>query len=250
MKKVALWTLPLVLVAAAVVFPLQAASPIKVGPVAPIEDLVAEADEKAKALEEALKTSDSYNQGKKKSIPQDAVILAILAQAIAEHDGAAAWKEGAPEVRAAAGALAKAASYDEAKKALDGVKSGMSGKKGSAPADVKWVELSNLDAVMSEVNKRNGVLRRATKKVPDDPTDAARDASVLAVLAIVTHEDTHEVKNKADIGKWQQMCKDMQTHMTAVAAGLKKKDGAAASDAFKKAGQTCSDCHKVFREDG
>ena len=76
------------------------------------------------------------------------------------------------------------------------------------------------------------------------------DATVNAVLALATHEDTHEVKSKKaeDIELWKKFSKDYQTQMTATAAALKKKDMTAAADAWKKSNTICNDCHSKFKE--
>jgi hypothetical protein len=243
-----LWTASVVCLAVAAVLPAQAASPIKIGTVAPIEDFAAEAEAKVKALEEALKDETSYTAAKKKTIPEEAGILAVLAQAIAEHDGEAAWKAAAPDARDAAMALAKAGSLADAKKALEDVKAAMGGKKGSAKLDHAWEKLTNLDTVMSEVNKRTGKLRRAVRKLPDDTAQAARDASVLALMGVVTHEDTHEVKDKSKVDGWKKFCVDMQVDMTELSKQFKAKDAAKAKAAFEKANKSCSGCHEQYRD--
>ncbi len=236
------------LVVGAVVLPVYAASPVKMAEVAPVEDFVLEAEAKVKALEEALKDQTSYDAGKKKSIPEDAGILAIFAQAVAEHSADASWKASAPDVRDAAKAIAKAGSLADAQKALAAVKEAMGGKKGGAKLDHAWNELTSLDAVMSEVNKRTGKIRRAVRKLPDDPSQAGRDASVLAVLGVVTHEDTHEVKDKSKIAGWQKFCIDMQQDMSELAKQFKAKDQAKAKAAFDKANKSCSGCHEQYRD--
>ena len=247
MVKKSLWCSALLL-CGAVIVPVYAAAPVKIADVAPIEDFALEAEAKVKLLEEALKDQTTYDAGKKKSIPEDAGILAIFAQAIAEHSADAAWKAAAPDVRDAAKSIAKAGSLADAQKGLAAVKEAMGGKKGAAAVDAKWEELSNLDAVMSEVNKRTGKLRRAVRKLPDDPAQAARDASVLALLGVVTHEDTHEVKDKAKIPGWQKFCIDMQVDMTELSKQLKAKDAAKSKAAFDKANKSCSGCHEQYRD--
>lgn len=236
------------LVVGAIVLPVYAASPVKIADVAPIEDFTTEADAKVKSLEEALKDQTSFDAGKKKTIPEEAGILAILAQAVAEHSGSAAWKDSAADVRDAAKAIAKAGSLADAQKSLAAVKEAMGGKKGSAKVEHAWNELSNLDAVMSEVNKRTGKLRRAVRKLPDDTAQAARDASILALMGVVTHEDTHDVKDKSKIAGWQKLCIDMQQDMSELSKQFKAKDQAKAKAAFDKANKSCSGCHEQYRD--
>lgn len=234
---------------AALVAPVFAASPIKISTVAPTADLVADIEARIKALEEALASNDSYLQAKGTTIPTEAGVLSVLSQGVAEAEDKAGYKGSAPDVRDAAISIAKSKTYDEAKAGLAAAKEAHGGKKGSAKPDAEWNKLAGLGAIMKDVNKRNGKLRRVVRSLPASTDEAARDASVLALLAVVAHEDTHEVKNKADVPKWQAMSKEMQAQMTALSAALKKKDAAAAGDAFKKANTSCSDCHAKFRDE-
>ena len=231
--------------------PCYAAAPVKVATVAPIGDLVAESESKIKALEEALATDKSYLEAKKTTIPTDAGVLAVLAQAIVESDETAAWKPAAADLRDGAIAIATSKTYDEAKKGLEAVKSAHGGKAGGAKPDHEWNKLSGFGGLMKEVSKRNGKLRRGSKLKSLDDMQAgefSRDASVLAVLALAVHDDTHEVKKKAETPEWQKFAKELQAQSTAGAAAFKKKDLAAAADAFKKGNTACNDCHKQFKE--
>lgn len=231
-----------------VLLPCQAAAPVKIAAVAPVSDLQAEAEIKIKAVEDALATDKSYLDTKGTTLPAEAGVLAVLAQAIVESEEKPTWKASAPDLRDGAIAIASAKSYDEAKAGLAAVKSALEGTAGSAKPEAEWNKLVKLGALMKDVNKRNGKLRRATRKLPDDPTEAARDASVLAVLGLATHADTHEVKDQSKVPEWQKFALDFQAHMTATSAAFKKKDLAAAADAFKKANAACNDCHGKFRE--
>jgi hypothetical protein len=227
--------------------PVFAAAPVKIAEVAPVADLVNEAQEKIAELETSLATNDSYLQAKKTGIPVDASTLAILAQAIAESQPKADWKASAPDLRDAAAAVAKATSYEEAKKGLEAIKAAASGKTNGAKVDHDW-KLAKLGHVMSEVNRRNGKLRRAARKMPADPSEVSRDATVLAVLALDIHADTHEVKKDSDKAKWQKFALDMQTGMTEASAAFKKKDVTAAKNGFTKASKSCGACHEAFRD--
>ena len=232
--------------------PCDAAAPAKIASVAPIADLVAEADAKIKSLDEALASDKSYLEAKGTTIPTEAGVLAVLAQAVVESEEKAPWQASAADVREAAKSVAAAKSYDEAKKGLTAVKEAYSGKTGGAKPEAEWNQLAGLSKVMKEVNKRNTKLRRTTRKKPptdDDFAEAARDASVMAVLALAAHEDTHEVKSgKAeDIAEWKKFAKEFQAEMTAASAAFKKKDLAAAGDAFKKGNTACNDCHMKYR---
>lgn len=249
MLKKVLFGVSAALLGVSMFYPCQAAAPMKIAEVAPVADLVAEAELKIKSLEEALASDKSYLEGKSSTIPADAGVLAILSQAIVESEEKGSWKASAPDLREGAIAVWKAKSYDEAKAGLTAVKAAQEGKAAGAKPEAEWNKLSRLGALMKEVNKRNGKLRRATRMVPANADEVSRDASVLAVLGLATHDDTHEVKDAAQVPEWQKFSKDFSAHMTATAAALKKKDKDGASDAFKKANTACNDCHAKFRKE-
>jgi len=252
MKKIAL-TVALSAVGLSLVIPAFAAAPAKISSVAPIADIAAQADARVKILEESLKSDEEFNKAKGKTIPSEAGVLAVLAQAIAESDEKAGWQATAPDVRDAALALNKAKTYDDAKKEFAAVKDAIGGKSSGAKVEYDWAKLIKLGTAMDQISKRNGKFRRNTKKTNASEAEINEmigDATVAAVLALSTHEDTHEVKSKKaeDIDLWKKFAKEYQTHISATAAALKNKDLTAAADAWKKSSQACNDCHAKFKE--
>ena len=242
-----LWLpLALTMLAGACLAPANAAE--KLSTVTPVADLVTEAEAKIKDLEGLLADNDAYTKAKKKGVPQAAGTLAILAQAIAQHDEDSAMKKSAADVRDAAMALAKAGSFDDAKKSLDAAKAAAGGKAGGAKAEHAWEKLTDMDSLMSEVSGRSGKLRKAFRKAPEDHAAVSRDASVLAVLALVIEADTHDVKDKADIEKWKKYSKDLQVSMTKISAALKAKDDAGAKKEFLDSAKSCNACHTEIRD--
>lgn len=248
MSKKILWSAAFVAVAMVGVRSGFAAPPVEIAKVAPVEHLVVEAEGKVKALEVALESADSYGMAKGKTIPAEAGVLAVLAQAIAEDSEKPSWKASAPDLRDAAISIAQSKSYDEAKAGLAKAKDALGGKAGAAKKDHDWAKLAKFGSIMEEVNKRTGKLRRATRKLPDDTAEASRDASVLAVIGLVVHADTHEVKKKEDASKWQALALEMQSEMTKMSAALKDKKADAAKESFTKANKACSECHEKFRD--
>ena len=237
--------LALTLLAGACLVPARAAD--KLSAVTPVADLVAEAESKIKDIEALVADDASYAKAKKKGVPQAAGTLATLAQGIAQHDEDSGWKKSAADVRDAAIAIAKSASFDDAKKGLEAVKAAAGGKAGVAKVEHDWDKLIDMDSLMSEVSARNGKFRKFFK-TPKDHDAASRDASVLAVLALVIEADTHEVKDKADIEKWKKYSKDLQESMTKISAALKAKDEAGAKKLFVESGKSCSGCHTDIRD--
>jgi hypothetical protein len=253
MLKKLLMSLALGAIGFAILLPCYAAAPAKIATVAPIADLTAQADARVKAIEDALKDNDEYLKAKPKALPGDAAVLAVLAQAIAESEEKAAWQATAPDVREAALALGKTKTLDDAKKEFAAVKEAIGGKSSGAKVDYDWGKLARLGTVMDQITKRNSKFRLRSRKKDLPDTDIAEmigDATVLSILALAVHDDTHEVKSKKaeDIELWKKFAKDYQLQMTATAAALKKKDMTGAIDSWKKSGMVCNDCHGKFKE--
>lgn len=249
MKKLVL-SLSLCLLATAWLLPLNAAAPVNVDDVAPIEDLVAESDSKIEALIGYVKDEASFGDAMKdKNIAQDGGVLACLAQAIAEHSKHESTKVAGPDMREAALAFRNSKSLDEAKKALEKVKEARAGESSkTAEVEYPWNKLINLHRMMEEVNARNATLRRLIRR-PKDPQADSLHATTLAVLAVAMIADTHEVKDEADLPKWNGFATDYQKTMTELAAALKKKDSDTSKELYVKGGKTCSACHEVFRKE-
>ncbi|MGQ0634913.1 MAG: hypothetical protein ACT4QC_09905 [Planctomycetaceae bacterium] len=229
--------------------PAYAGAPAKISDVAPVADLAIEADAKIKAIEEALASNEKYMETKSSTLPRDAGVLAVLAQAIVETDENSEWKATAAGVRDGAIAIATATSLEDAKKGFAAVTDARAGKPTNAKSDADWAKLCKLRSVMKEVTFRNNKLRSAKRKMPEKPEEVARHASVLAVLALVAHEDTHEVKDPAQVGEWKKFAMEFQKHMTEAATAFKKADKDAAAKAFDSAATNCNDCHAKFKPD-
>jgi hypothetical protein len=246
--KKTLLSLSLAVLAAALCIPAIAAEKPKISSIAPAGDLATEANAKIEALEKALADSGSYEMAKKKAIPRDAGVLAVLEQALAEYDGDAPEKASAPAARDAALELVKSSSYDAAKKALDKVKAARDGKGATGASTHAWDKLIDMDSLMSEVSARNGKFRRVFKSPPADLSGPSRDFAVLSVLAIVIGSDTHEVKDKSDVAKWESYANEMQAQMAKGAAALRGKNVDDAKAAFTTAGKSCNGCHTEIRD--
>lgn len=231
--------------------PCQAAAPAKLSEVAPVADLVTEAEGKIKILEEELATEAAYNEAKappSRLLATNASTLSVLAQSVAEHEDDSAWKKSAPDIRDAAKAIGSAKTYDEAKKGLEDLKAAVAGKGKGAKVQADWHKLGRMGRMMAEVTKRQNKIRRGMKKLPEGSDELARDASVMAALGLAIHEDTHEVKNPAEKPDWYKYAVDFHTSCTELSKALKGKDAAASKTAFAKVGKSCTECHEKFRK--
>ncbi|MFO1023252.1 MAG: cytochrome c [Planctomycetales bacterium] len=219
----------------------------KMSAVAPAAILTAEAEAIVKALDAALTDAESYDKAKK-NVAKDFGLLAVIGQALAEHDEDSKLKAAAADLRDAAIQGAKAKTLEDAKKAFEGVKAAAEGKKGSAAVEHPWNKLMSLHHLMEVVNTRNGKIRRVARSIPSDTAEAERNAYVLALLSVAMAADTHEVKDKAQVPEWEKYSKEMQESMSGLGAALKKKDADAVKKTFAAAGKTCTDCHREIRD--
>lgn len=210
-------------------------------------DIVGEIDAKLKTIEADLADNEKFLAAKNKAIPQNGGVLAILAQAIVEHDEECPLKPIAPALRDAGTALSHAKTFEEAKTAYETAKKARDGE-GAGESTADWAKLSPMGGVMSEVNARTSKLRRVLRKLPDDLSESARDAGVLALLSLAIEADTHEVKKDEDKPEWVKHSLEMRAQMTSAASAFKAKDGAKAKDAFTNANKACNACHKTFRD--
>lgn len=221
---------------------------VKFSTIATAKEIAEEISAKVATVEKSLADEESYNKDKKKTLPREAKSIAVLAQAVAEHDEDSDLKKTAPDVRDAALALGKAESYDDAKKALEAVKSAIGGTSSGAKPEAEWKSLIDMDSLMAEVQAHYAKLSRMKRKFPDDTAEGVRHAQILALLSVPMAADTHEVKDPAKTGEWVEYTKVMLEGMNKTAAALKAKDEAAFKTAFAEASESCNKCHKEFRD--
>lgn len=224
------------------------ADPVKFSTIASAKEMAEEISATVALVEKSLADEAAYDKDKKKTLPRQAGLLAVLAQAVAEHDEDSDLKKSAPDAREAALTLAKAGSYADAKKAFDDFKAAVGGKASGAKPEAEWNKLIDMDSMMSEVNGRNGKLNRIKRKFPEDTTEAVRHAQILALLAVPMAADTHEVKDAAKVPEWVALSKAMQDAASQTAAALKAKDEAGFKKHLADAAQTCNKCHEQFRD--
>lgn len=230
------------------VLPSYAAAPKKVSEVVSVDDALALADEEIAELAELVATEEKFAAAQTDhSLAQSAGLLACLAQAVTEHDGAAQAKVAPANLRDSALALRDAKSHADAKAALAAVQQARAGKaEGDAAKDHPWNKLINLHRLMEEVNARNSSLRRSARRIRK-PQEDSLDAAALAVLALAIHADTHEVKDPALKPDWEKFALEYQAAMSELTGQMKKGDADAAYATWRNAQRTCQACHEKFK---
>lgn len=242
-------TLGLAVLSAGSIVPAFAAAPAKVSEIITIEELVAEAKERVAKLGESVANEEAFKKAlEEKSVGRDGGVLAVTAQAIAEHDKGKDSGIAGPTLRDAALVLRRTKSFDDAKAAVAKAQGALAGKADAAAvAEHPWAKLTGMHAMMDEIESRQQKVRRALAK-PRDLPKSSQHAAVIAMLALAMEEDTHEVKKPDEIPQWKAMAKDYRDTLTKVAAGMRANKPDEANNAFNGSAKICTACHEKFRD--
>ena len=101
--------------------------------------------------------------------------------------------------------------------------------------------------MMEEVNSRTATIRRGLRRL-QKPDETARDASVLAVLALAMEADTHEVKDNSLLPLWKELSIKYRHEMINVAKAAREKNSAKATQHLTAANEACNKCHEEIRD--
>jgi hypothetical protein len=226
---------------------LFAGAPIKVETVGSGPDLATEAAAKGEELAGYLASAEAYTENVDKLRPS-ASLLALIGQALAEHPEETKLKAAGPDIRDAAMKIARSKTYDEAQAAWPTLKAALDGQAtGQAAAEFDWAKLTKMHPIMEEMNGRAAKFRRVLRR-PKDPTEDSAHVMAIALAAISSHADTHEVKNPADLPEWHRLAAALHENMSQAAAAVRAKDTKKATELFNAGMQTCQQCHDKFQE--
>ncbi|MFH5802849.1 hypothetical protein [Alienimonas sp. DA493] len=225
------------------------------GAVISAEDLRDEIKRARNELAAAVGTVAAFNR-MQTDLPEEAAVLAAMAQITAEHPGRVPWKENADAVRTLAVRVGEAAgsrgrtARDEARASFDPLDSILGG---NPPPDGAVAEFDRqLDAPRGTLMQRMGdALKYLQQEAPDAAAltdhgdDLARQAAVLAALGRFTADEAYDNAAEPDYQQWA-------TALTAAAndavrAARETKDYAAFRAAVDRAAATCADCHGAYR---
>ncbi len=229
--------------AVCVIWSAYAESPAPIDQVAPVEDIQHEIDRVVAKLDELLATAESFEAAKETEVPQNFGTLACLAQALAEHPDADMAYQGAV-LRDAALLYTPGSTYEQAQQAF--------GARLSVPNDVEtlhpWNELTDMHAMMEEINARNALIARILRR-PQGTPDNISNASTIAILALAMEADTHEVEGEEQTALWKELSAEYRNHMIALAGALRDgADAATVREHFTAANATCDRCHVEIRD--
>jgi len=226
----------------------HAESPVPVSDIAPLADVTLEAEKQIERLEKIVADEAAFKDKRDDDVRQAFGLLACLGQVIAEHKSKGDTEVNGPALRDAAMSYNRKGTFDEAKAALEAVKTAHAGKaEGDHKTDHPWNKLINMHPMMEEMNSRNGAILKVLRR-PRGKAEEPMHATTWVVLALAMHADTHEVKNEADIPKWHAFSDEFRKSAIELGKAIRAKDKTEGRKWFDKANESCDACHEVFQE--
>lgn len=231
---------------------------------------IAEADysklvaQQTKTLTETLKAAlASTEMLEKKRLADKAKVVAILLAQAAQDNLAGADAGQRATLRDAALAIAKqlpanGPQFADALKlaeALDGLKADPAAKKEKIPLLPAHINLSVLMVPFKNADKGGHGLEATLIKLSFDKKKmipAAQQGDPLLLSAYQTAliaELTRDHKPAKEEKKWQELSDDMRRTALEMADGIRAKDGKAAFAALVKLNESCTICHKLYRDE-
>lgn len=245
--KTSLWTIAVALIAVSFSFQAHAEAPVAVESVANVDDLIVEVGEQVETLQKLLGEADEYEDNREGQIRQSFGLLAVLGQALAEHDESGKSAIQGAALRDAALKFKRKSSLEEALVALEAVKLAHAGKAaGEHEVEHAWNKLINMHPMMEEINSRNSSLLKVLRRPRGKPEEPAH-ATTWVVLGLAMKADTHEVKNEADLPKWHEQADAFIEASQKLAAAIRAKDAKEGRVWFDKANESCDACHETFQ---
>ncbi|QDU91012.1 hypothetical protein Pla175_44280 [Pirellulimonas nuda] len=184
-------------------------------------------------------------------------VLAVMFAIGAEHDSDPRWRDAAPALRdllSRAGANCKVGtdqSYREAaarsQDLADLVRGGRPASLPTPNADAPWGDVADrvpLMKRMDEAEKKLGPMLGSARSLSADSEDVAHEAQVLAALAQVITLDGFVDAGDETYDGFARTLRDAAADLSGAA---EQEDYERASRAKAKIGQTCTDCHELYR---
>lgn len=127
----------------------------------------------------------------------------------------------------------------------DGDKAKDEGGEKEEKEEEKWLDHEGMEELMEQIKEHwNKVKLNTRKKMGDKAADAADELVKLA--PDVNRWEKKEAREDADYKKWVEALKENAEKFSKAA---RKGDWEAAGEAKEKIGETCGDCHDVWKED-
>ena len=224
-----------------------ATEPVDVTTALSADDLIAAVQNRIAAFDKVVKTQRDFDQAVNSGmLARDAGVVAVLAQLLVEHKGAKDSEINFAGLRVAAVNLQRAKSREDAQRHLKLVHAALQGRGYKAESEADLLKLISLRRLMKELENRQSALRRVMKRAGNLP-EASVEATISAALAIVLEKDTHEVDDEANLPKWVGFARKHGSTMSRLATAMRDDDADKAREIFYTTGESCTACHKHFR---
>jgi hypothetical protein len=243
------WITPLIVLLGLACVAVSAPKPaaVKFSEVAAVTDLIAVLEAKVSEIEADLVSAEAY-QAARTRLRLGTVQLAVIAEAVAEHDDESKLKTSGASIRAAALQIGAASSFEQARAALDALHLALDGKAPAATsADYDWANLGRTRLLMESLRERTEQVRKAIRR-SKDPVAESRQATTMAVLAVAVAAHADDFEKEADRMAWQKWSLDCQRELTRTAQSLREKDAAGVLSHFTAAQVACDKCHEQFKK--
>jgi hypothetical protein len=222
-----------------------AALPIKItNDVATPADLEAEVQSLLKSIEPLMVSAESYRDGQEQ-LKRQSVQIAILAQALAQHESDSPLKPAAESLRNAALGLSRASNSDEAGRLFAAIQSAAEGKTVATDAASEPPKIASASSMMHAMKQRAETIRKSFRK-PKDPEVESRHAMMIALMSLCVHDDSRAVKNPDVLPQWKAASLEVQQHMSRAAIAIKTRHESAANE-FRLGMEACDKCHLQFK---
>jgi hypothetical protein len=215
--------------------------------VASVADLVGAIEAKVSEIESDLVSVETYQAARNK-LRLATVQLAVLAEAVAEHDDESKLKTSGASIRAAALQMGTASSFDQSRTGLDALHTALDGKvPTTVTSDYDWADLARTRLLMESLRERTEQVRKAIRR-SKDPVVESRHAATMAVLAVAVSAHADDFQKESDRMAWRTWSLECQEELTRTAQALREKDAAAVLSHFTAAQLACDKCHDQFKK--
>ncbi|MFO0916374.1 MAG: hypothetical protein U0795_25680 [Pirellulales bacterium] len=217
----------------------------------PIADLRQQLETYFAELEKDLASEAEYDAEHQGRVEKGANTLVVLAQALANHDGAGDEKRSAAGMmRGALAVAAGSADYTKAKAAWDQLQTARKTPGDAPAAPPGWTAEADLAQLMKQVPVVNNALRAGvtSRRFERSVEKTAGLAATLAAIAQASSVDFDYCSGDEDQQEWRKICLEMRDACAAVNEAVRQKNQDAATKGLEQIVATCDACHHRFRD--
>ena len=215
--------------------------------IAPVNEITLEIEAQRERIEKLLESEESFQEQQETQMRQAFGLLAVLGQALAEHEQQDESPINGAALRDAALGYKADTSYEQAQEMLKSVVSVLEGNvTGEHQTAYPWNKLIRMHPMMEEINTRQSSILRVLRRPRGNPQESMH-ATTWVLLGLAMKADTHEVKDPNDLPQWNAWSDEFHQGAVKLGDAIRKKDAKAARPFFDQAVGTCDECHGMFQ---